>query len=1054
LFFHKHLFLRTDCETVAIYYYTFLRMKHKIFTTICRMAVCLAFLLVSASAWSQRTIVGKVVDDSGDPMPGATVVLKGTTTGVITDVDGNYKLIINGNTPAGAMLLFNYTGYDPMEVSLGADNVVNVTLAVNSNLIAETVITGFGISREEKSLGYSVQKLSGEQLVRANEPNIISSLQGKVPGAFIQTASGAPGAGASIILRGISSLNPGANNQPLIVIDGIIMSNATNVGNTRPSVGSNAINDNEQYSNTNRLADLNENDVESLNILKGPAATSLYGSRGANGVIVITTKKGSAGRPRITYSTTYGFDEVNKYPSIQTTYREGNAGRLRFNADGSTLRFQEFGPRRTDEPIFRTWENFFQQGSRANHALSVAGGGKQMTYLLSVSNLNQEGIIPFSDFQRTTFRLNSEFKPTERLALGGSINYVISNNRQPNGGDKSIMSALSYHTSTFDVNDYINPLNGFQRDYSSGIIDNPRWIAEFSKYTTRVNRYTGQMYADYKLTSWMNVRYQLGVDQYTDIRNRQQPSNTDVGSQSRGFVIDENVNFREINSNLLVTMSQKFSDNLSGKLILGHSVMDVRDESNFIRGEGLNVFNFYQITNASNLFFGNSLGKNRLIGTFADASIGFKNALYLNASFRNDITSTLPKGSRSFYYPSIGLGYVFSEMFSLPKFISYGKFRASYAETGKGTDPYLIGAYYGTASNFPFNGIVGYTPSTVIGANDLRPERTKGLEAGLEMRFANNRVGFDFTWFRQRNIDQILRIPVSNTTGFSRLVGNSGEVVNEGFEVALNLTPIKSKNFTWDISASWWTFEGTVKSVAEGISEIIVQQDAAGLIVSKLVPGGKVGDLYGTPFRRDANSGQLFIDANGYPVVSSTFALAGNAMPDWQSALTNTFRYKGLSLSAQLEWKQGGDMHDLSFRNSLRNGVLASTERRYTEVIFKGVTADGSPNTRAVEIEGEGFYRLFNRYNNAAEILIQDASWLRLRNVSLSYTIPSKSFGRLPIDGLTLRVSGNNLWLNTPYAGFDPESIQFGSGSNGFGFTGLTTPAVRNFSVGLNVAFK
>ncbi len=1012
-----------------------------------------AGLFVCIDVHAQRTLSGTVTSaEDGSVLPGATVVVKGTTIGSQTDADGAFRL---QNVPESAnTLIFSYTGYDSKEVSIGASNIVDAALSGNANLLGEVVIGAFGIAREKKALGYSSQEVKGDDITRANEPNIINALQGKVPGAFIQSSSGAPGAGANILLRGISSLNPNGDNQPLIVVDGVVISNATNVGSTLPSAGSNAANAEEQFSNSNRLADINPNDIESMNILKGPAATSLYGSRGSNGVIVITTKRGNVGRPVVSLSSSYGVDEINKWPAIQTKYREGRFGRLRFNSDGSPLRFQEFGPTfAPGDQIYNNFETFFQQGNRINNALSVAGGTESARYLLSFSNFQQDGIIPFSTFERTTIRLNTSFNPTKKLTLGGNISYALSGGNKPLSGDKSVLSALSYHSNTFDVNDYINPLNGGQRDYSAGIIDNPRWIAEFVPYRDRVNRYNGLVFAEFKPLPWLEFNYRVGVDQYADKRKREQPANTDAGAQVRGFLVDQNFAFREINSNFLVTLSRKFNEDISGKIILGNSIWDVRSESNFQRGEGLTVAGFFDISNTANLTAGNTLALNRLIGNFAEATIDYKNFLYLSGSFRNDVSSTLPKGNRSFYYPSIAASFVFSDAFKLPEnIISFGKIRLSYAEVGKATRPYQIGTYYGAATNFPFGTVNSYRQSTLIGSQDLRPERTKGMEAGLEMRFFKNRFGFDLTVFNQRSIDQILEIPVSNTTGFARLVDNSGEITNEGIELGVNISPIKTKNFTWNIDANWSTFSGTVNSVAEGIGEIITFDGF--YIVNKLVPGGKVGDLYGFKYRKHEN-GQLLIDASGYPNTNTTeYVKVGNALPDWLGGITNTFEWKGIRLSGLLEFKHGGDIYDLSLRNSIRNGNIKMTERRHEEVIFKGVTADGQPNTKAVEIEGENFYRSELRFPAASEVLLQDASWVRLRNISLGYSLPKSALRRLPFNALSVNLTGNNVWLNTPYRGYDPEASQFGSGSNAFGFAGLTNPGVRNYTVGLNVTFK
>lgn len=1011
----------------------------------------------SVAAIAQRTVTGKVSDENGEPLIGVNILVKGSTVGTSTDLDGNYSI----SAPQQGTLIVSFVGYITQEIALGASNVVDVTLVEDVKQLGEVIVTAFGIKREKKALVYAAQDVSSELLERANEQNVVSALQGKVAGALIQNSSGAPGAGTSIILRGINSLDPGSDNQPLIVIDGIIASNATNVGNVLPSAGTNALAGSaEQFSSTNRLADINPNDIENVSILKGPAATALYGSLAQNGAIVITTKRGQEGKAKIQFSSTFGVDEVNKFQEPQLLYREGINGRIRVNADNSvsTTRFQDFGPPfAPGQPTFDNFRNFFTQGSRLANNLSVTGGSKGFTYLVSGSHFRQEGIVPTTSFERTTVRLNSGFQALKWLNLNGSFSYTNSESIAANGGDKSVMSALSYHSSTFDVNDYQFP-NGAIKSYAGTIIDNPRWLAEYAPYTSNVGRYLGQIAADATLTDWLSVRYQLGIDQYSDVRRRVMPNVTDVGSQVGGFLVDENFLSRQLSSNLLVTLQKDLGQDLKARLLLGNSVFDNRFENIGVRGEGLVIPQFYDITNTRNFFPFFDLTRSRLIGAFADLNLDYKGFLFLQASGRNDWTSTLPIGNNSFFYPSVGLSMVFTEALKLPEFFTYGKIRASYAETGKGTSPYLTSRYFESAPRFPFGSdpatvIAGFRQSVTIGDPNLRPERTRGMEYGLEMRFLKNRFGFDLTLFDQTTIDQIFRVPVSNATGYASFVTNSGEINNTGIELTLNVTPVEVKNFSWDMSVNFTKMQGTVESIAEGSDRVLVFDGA--WIVNQMVPGGKVGDLYGYRFRRDSTSGQLLIGSDGYPIVDqSRLQLAGNAIPDFIAALNNTFTWKGFTLSAQLEWKQGGDVYDMSLRNSIRNGNIKGTERRHELVVFKGVLADGTPNTREVPIDGDNLYRSTVRYNIASEVILQDASWVRLRNVNLSYSLPKKALAKTPFASLSVNVVGTNLWLNTPYKGYDPEAMANGSGSNAFGFAGLTIPAVRNISFGLNTTFK
>ncbi len=1012
-------------------------------------------LCVCALAMAQRSITGKVTTaEDNSPLPSVSVLVDGTNVAVLTDAEGAYKIDAPSNA---ASLTFSFIGYEKQTVSIGSNNTIDVALKQDAAQLQEVVISGaFGIKRKEKALGYNVEEVKSDKIREANQPNLLAALQGQISGAIINQTSGGTGAGVNIVLRGINSLNPNGNNQPLIVLDGIIISNATQAGGVLPSAGSNAAGASEQFSNTNRLGDINPDDIESMSVLKGPAATALYGSRASNGAIILTTKKGQAGKSTISFSTSYSMDEINKSPALQSTYGDGRFGRLRFNGDGSPLRFQQFGPPAVNRPFFDNSRNFFVTGARLDNNLNVSGGNEKFTYFTSVGYFKQTGIVPTTTYDRANLRFNSSYKANNWLRLSGSAAYSNSGGRKPNGGDKSVMSALSYQSPSFDVNDYLLP-NGGQNDYSAGTIDNARWIAEFNTYNDRVNRFISQVAIDADLTDWLSLRYQVGLDRYNDDRRRVVPPTTDVGAQVRGFVIEEKLTGQELNSNFLATIKPYSDKTWNTRLILGNAVTASRGDGLSVRGEGLNSPNFYALSNTTNFFYGQSYDKERLVGVFADASVDYKDILFLNVTGRNDWTSTLPSGNNSFFYGSTSLSFVFSDIEAFknavsPKIFSFGKLRLSYAETGKGTGAFLTDTYYNVPGTFPFGAVSGLRRSSIIASPDLRPERTGGLEFGADLRFFDNRFNIDFTYFDQSSKDQLLFVPVTNVTGYSRLLTNAGEVRNKGIELSVKTTPIKTRDFKWELNANYTKFGGDVVSVAPGISEVVVYDGL--YIVNKSVPGGRVGDLYGFPYKRAAD-GKMLIGTDGFPTAAiGTYQKVGNALPDFVMNFNSAFTYKGFRLSGLLEWKSGGDVFDLSLRNSIRNGTLAVTERRHELVVFQGTKADGTPNTTPVEIEGEGWHRSEARYNGVSENLLQDASWVRLRNMNLSYTLPSGLLSKLPFQDVRLTLTGNNLWLNTPYRGYDPEALQFGAGSNAFGFSGLAIPSVRTFTMGLNVRFK
>lgn len=1028
------------------------RHMKNIFTLFIFTIVCLAGPLAFGQA---QTVKGKITAEDGSPLPGASVLVKGTTVGTVTDVDGNYTLEV----PSGAQaLMISFIGYETAEVSLRGRAIVDYQLTPDIQQLSEVVVTAFGIEQEKKALGYSVEEFSSEEITRSNQPNLLDALQGQVAGVQINSSGGSPGAGSSIIIRGITSLSAGADNQPLFVVDGIPISNETIAGNVVPSAGSNAVSSAEQFSNSNRAVDISPENIESISILKGASATALYGLRAANGVVLITTKRGASGKARVDFTTSASFDNVVTTPEIQTRFREGRQGRVRTNADGSRsdVRFQTLGPPVSQyDQVYDNFENFFRTGNKYSATVNVSGGNEKATYFSSVSRLTQEGVVPNSDWDRTGFKLAGSGKLTEKFEVDGSVNYINSGGNRAQGGDKSIMSTLNYFSPTFDVNDYLNP-DGTQNSFAGTIIDNPRYLAEYSTYEDNVNRIIGYLGFRYNLKDWISLSYKAGIDNYSDQRTRIAPPNIDITFQNGGFIVEENINYQEVNSNLLLTLNRSFSEDLSATLTLGNQVTDISSHLISTRGERFTLPDFYDLSNTSNLFTYKRDSKRRIVGAFGELKLDYRNFLFLSITGRNDWSSTLPEDNRSFFYPGVSLGYVFSEQFDLPDVLTFGKLRASWAEVGKDAPPYQVGSYFESTPGSPFLGINGFRLDDVAGSVNLKPEHTTSFEIGADLRFLNNRIGIDLTYFDQHSKDQIIPVPVSNTTSLSRYVTNAGEISNKGIELLVTANPLKFGDFNWNLSLNFSKIKNEVVSIHPSVDEIVFYSDGPSEIVNKLVPGGSAGDLYGHPYIRD-DQGRLIIDENGLPQSAlDTLILVGNAFPDWTGGLTNTFSWKGFSLSVLMEVREGGDLVDTGLRNRIRNGVDERTGIRYEQIIFKGVTEDGQENTTPVNPTGynnnisPGLYRNESAYVGSSDILLQDASWFRIRNISLSYSLPSTLLERLPFTSARITLSGNNVFLSTPFMGFDPEGSQFGAGSNAFGFAGQNIPNTRSYTVKLN----
>jgi TonB-linked SusC/RagA family outer membrane protein len=1015
------------------------------------LSILAVFCWVGASFAQVSGRVTSAADDQ--PVRSASVTNKNTGKSTLTDRDGRFTIV----AADGNIIEVSSVGFKPYTGSVQG-NTLNIRLEAGDKQLEEVVVTAFGVKKQKKSLGYSTQEIGAKDLTRERGTSFVNGLQSKVAGVNINQSGGTPGAGASILIRGIKSLDPSSNNQPLIILDGLPINNSTISGNVLPSAGSNSAGSSEQFSFANRGLDINPDDIESVAVLKGAGATALYGLEGANGVIVITTKKGTTGKLSLSFNASVSVDKVTKYPEIQTKYREGFNGRLRFNADGSPNRFQTFGPPVTNEPIYYNFRDFFDPGIKYMNTLSLSSGNDRANFYASASATNHKGIVPGTKLDRYTFRVNPSFKINDKLTVTTAVTLITSQSVKPSSGDKGVMSALSFYSPTFDVNDYQNA-DGSMKVFSPGIIDNPKYVGINSTLKERLFRTIGNLSLNYALTHWLKLDYRVGVDYYSDVHTRivpgprfaGDPTTLDIAAGQGGFITIENINYKDINSNLFLTATRQFNKDWEGSVMVGQTVQSTRTDYSLNRGERFAVPFFYDISNTANLFANASLTRRTLIGAFADAKIGYKNALFLNITGRNDWSSTLPEANRSFFYPGASLSYVFTELHPIRnRVLSYGKLRLSASQVGKDAPPYRNGPYFNAAPGFPFGSVAGFVLDRELNDPNLKPEKTTSYELGLELKLFNSRIGIDATYYVQDSREQIIRVPVSSPSGYDIYTTNAGEIQNKGIELMLNAAILRKGNFRWDAIVNWSTNSSTVKAIRDGISEIIFFGGER--IVNKLVVDGSAGDLYGRKFRRAAD-GQLLINAAGLPEIDQTFVKAGNAFPDWIGSIGNTVSYKGFSLSALIEYRKGGDVYDVSMRNGIRNGILKITENRYQQVTFNGVKADGTKNTTPVFLD-DAYYRSENNFNGAAEVLLQDASWLRLRNLTLAYDVSKPMLARFKcIKGASLSLSANNFILWTPFKGYDPESTSFGSGSNSFGYMGFNIPNTSNFTVGLNINF-
>jgi TonB-linked SusC/RagA family outer membrane protein len=1044
-----------------------------------KKSLLLAWIILSIPilVFSQtRQVTGTVTDDKGAPLPGVSVVEKGTTNGTVTNELGTFSITARNTNPT---LVFSYTGMENQELRVGAESNYTVALRAGGQM-SEVVVTAFGISREKKALGYATQEVKSEELNRNRQPNVLNALQGKVAGVTISSIGGGPGQGASIRVRGINSIDVNQSNEPLFVIDGIILDNSTST----LGAGSNY----NVRSMGNRASDINPDDIETINILKGGAATALYGLRGANGVVVITTKKGKGGGVRVNVSSTYGFENINKTPDIQQVYTAGILGVYTpiglGPAWGPTIEEAKNGtgpgnvapdPTHPDK-IFDNYERAYRTGKQTRNTINVTGGNDAVRVFSSLSYFNHEGILPFTDYRNISGRLNTDISISSKLKASVNMNYTNSGGYRYDAD--RFGESLAYFSGRWDVRDYLNP-DGTQLWRGT---NNPIYGAATNKLKDNVNRFVGGISLSFIPTSWLNISYRAGGDLYTDNRFRTAPGLRGITGErsydnAEGFVGDYNINYRALNSTLVATLTANLTEKITSTLRLGHELLDRRSTARGVLGSKLNVYNWFNLRNASVLESSDNTSEYRLMGLFGEATFDYNNILFLSITGRNDVTSTLRSPNNSFFYPSVSLSYLLSQHLNLPVAISNAKARVSYAKIGKDALPYSTATGYAAYTGLPA-GVTGFTRGSNLGDPELRPEFTNTIEGGIELGFFNNRLSLDATYYHSISKDQIININVSSATGYVRAAVNAGSMRNKGVELIIKGSPVRTRNFNWESSLNFSANRNKILSLTDGLTEISYGGSSGGYLNSpvtmKLIPGEAYGNIYGThylryygsdkedPIRTD-KSKPMVIGANGFPVLApvSSQKLLGNSQPDWIGGWNNTFTYKNITVSALVDARWGMERFNRLENFFAAFGIADYTVNRREFKVFEGVLADGTPNTKQVWLGqgvgpdgvnyGEGYYR--NYYRAISEPFVTDASWIRLRSASVSYALPANWLPKKVIRNASLTVTGNNLWLYTKYYGLDPESQSADAGSNVDGTSGFTYPATRSFLFTLNVGF-
>jgi TonB-linked SusC/RagA family outer membrane protein len=1079
-----------------------------------KILTLLAIVLSATATFAQiRTVTGKVIDQVGKPVPSATILVKGTPKGVSADENGNFKV----SAKTGDVLTVSAVNYTPISIKVGSGNNISVTLSASESVMEEVVVTALGIKRSKNSLPYATQQVTAEELNRVPSTNVFNNLSGKVAGLQISSQS-TMGGSTNVILRGLKSLTQ--SNQALFVVDGVPYDN-TNQSRSGYDLG-------------NVASDLNPDDVESITVLKGAAASALYGSRASNGVIVITTKKGSHKGKALGVSVNVGVQigspDKSTLPTYQTTYGQGygSAGNDPGNPNipgffyyGSTATSSSpvkivqtdvdagTGPAYDPSIMVYNWDafspgnpnygkatpwvpaahhnptDFFETPVTTITNVSIEGGGENGTFRLGYTNNTDKGIMPNSSILKNQLNFSSTYNVTSRLSVGGAINYVADNainrNLYQYTGTTNIMTDFrQWWPTNVDIlelkNDYFrtqtnatwNWLGGYTTNTLGNIAkpayhNNPYFQLYQNYETDSRSRFFGNVNVNYKLGSHFNMRAVVSQDYYTQMSELR----TNVGSVETSSYSRLNSTFSETNYNFLVNYDQSFGK-FNVKALLGANVQ--RNENQSISSAsngGLVVPGFYDLANSKNTPLAPVEGysQKEVDAVFAGATISYKELVTLDATIRRDQSSTLPKNNNAFYYPSVSGNFVFSKLLPSLNWLSSAKLRANYAQVGGDAPLFSLQNTY--AAGTAFNSRTVFTTATTNNNPNLMPEQTNSYELGLEASFLKSRIGFDVTYYHLQSINQILPVTVSRGSGFNTFYVNGGTVQNQGVELSINMVPVQTKDFRWNLAINWSKNQSKTVSLYNGQPSYTVAsyQNAIQLVAET---GNAYGILRGTDYKY--LNGQRLIDANGYYVLSSNkLSDIGNINPDWIGGITNSFKYKNVAFSFLIDVHQGGQLYSLDMdygsssglypENAGGNNDLGKPARAPLSagggIILKGVTADGKPNTTRIDESdiNNGNYTFSSAYGEADKSYVYDASYVKLREVALSYSLPKKMIAKINFfKGIDIALTGRNLWIihkNLPYS--DPEQGQ-ASGNASVGFQNGAYPSIRTF--GCNVKFK
>lgn len=1023
----------------------------------------------------QKTVTGSVKDNQGNPISGASVLEKGTNNGVSTDESGNFTIPVKGDQ---SVLLISAVNFTNKEMTVGANSTLAIALTAGSGSLNEVVVTALGIKRQKKSLGYAVQEIKGKSLADAYETNLTNALVGKVAGLQIMKSSNGAGASAKIVLRGFTSLT--GDNQPLIVVDGVPINNFT--GTTENGYWGAG------YDMGNGLGDISADDIESMSVLKGPSSAALYGSRAGNGVILITTKSGRRQTGLgLNIGATWGIESIFTKPEQQNVFGQGSQGiydKLSLlswgpKAEGQTISKWDGseGPMHTYDNV----DNYVRNGTSQNYNVSFQQQYGNTGIYTSFNRLEDKSILPGNKMTRTNLlaRATTKFGKQNRWSTDTKIQYnnTAGFNRPINGRDNSSTYVLNMLPRSIDIREFADHTNEFgdmKWFYPAASAANPYWRADKDLYRDSRDRFIMTGALKYSFTDWLEAEIKGGADMFTNNVNRKM--NSGSPSPRKGSFSTSKQTFSETNYSALVTGKK---DNLFGKfggnVSVGGNLMTQKNSSLGVTVTELEVPNLFSINNGTTSpTLKEELTEKKINSVYGTLGVNYNGYLFLDATFRNDWSSALIKANRSYFYPSVSLSYVISDMIetnggSMPGFLSYAKLRGSYAQVGNDMAPYQLFNIYSigkdplgnstaNTGNPPPAEVVFFDPTVV---NEL----IKNLEFGAELRFFRNKIGLDFSWYKSNSTNQLIKLPLDPMSGFASRMINAGDIQNTGIELMLDARILDNPGgLSWNLTANYSSNKNEVIDIADNRGVKSYSLGGYDDVSVRAVSGGLYGEIWGTKFNRvkDIASpyyNQIILDADGLPTRDPEIVRVGSQQAKAMFGVTNSFQYKGFGLSFQVDARFGGEIFSASQVGLHSAGTAKATAPNGAreDFIVDGVMSDGaggfSKSTKSVT--QQNYWGRVSTANNlgVTEAFLYDASNVRLRNVQLSYSLPKSILGKTAIQRARINISCNNVWMISSHMlGLDPEST-FATGSNAVGFENGAPPTMRSFLVGIQLGF-